>query len=52
MIAPQAASTLSFPLPEVFGSGVTTVTPDPIRFGQSRMPLGLVLRTTKTIVDE
>src|ERR1017187_2305396 len=37
--------------PEVLGWGVITTTPGLMRSGQSWMPLGLPLRTRKTMVD-
>src|SRR5271165_1470872 len=52
MTEPQAARTLSLPFPELLGSGVMIVTSDPIRSAQSLMCFGLLLRTTKTIVEE
>jgi hypothetical protein len=38
-------------LPDVFGFGVMISTPSLMMSGQSSMPFGLPLRTTKTIVD-
>lgn len=51
MTEPQAARNASLPFPEVFGLGVTTATLEVARSGQSRIPAGLPLRTTNTIVD-
>src|SRR5690242_1983611 len=48
---PQAARKFQRAPPEVFGFGVTTITPGLTRSSQSLMPFGLPLRTTNTIVD-
>ena len=48
---PHAANTLSCPLPELRGLGVTTETSPLTRSGQSWMPFGFPLRARKTMAE-